>query len=751
QMNAAGKKRRKRKSQAKPSGLIPLLFLLVLAVIVATGFTYLRVNRRVINRLHAPESSEIPAIYSDSMLITERLSIPATRFREMLLARRYREADTQPQNPGEFALRDGVFHIYTQQFRSAAGKVVKPARVSWNSRTSSIVNESYPGVQAFLLEPQVISYLGSVDQRASNYKQLDNIPRFLTGAVLAVEDERFFEHHGIDFLGIARAMVKNILAMRIVEGGSTITQQLAKNLLFTPRRTLGRKIMEMFAAFSLEEQLEKRQILELYLNEVYLGQEGAVAIHGVAEASRVFFGKTVQELGLGECVLLAAMIKAPSAYSPRRHLDRSWRRALLVLDKMEEQGLITSGQNVKARAVKPTIIQATLHKRAAPHYVASLTRELEPLINLEAAALSGISVYTGLDSEMQACAERSLVEGLSAAEKRHPRLQKKPGDKPLEGALVAIDPQNGKIKAWVGSRDYSENQFDHVNQASRQIGSTIKAFLYLTALDTGFADYGVATPLTILPDQPLRIALAGNKTWSPDNYDNKFRGDVTLRYALENSLNSAAVALAQRIGLKRFVSTVSKFNLADKIVAVPSLALGTADTSLLRLTAGYAALAAGGHYTAPRMWLSVLDKGSTPLLTAPIREARVADENAVYVLTNILQGAIERGTGRNVRVSGYRRDAAGKTGTSNDARDAWFQGYTPGLAAGVWLGFDDNSELGVTGGAAAAPIWAAFMQCIEPFVEDSSFERPSGVVSVEVDGVSGERATAQCPPENVTT
>ncbi len=723
--------------------MIKYILLTITVAIGAFAAAFFAVDKRIVSRLENRKMDHIPAVYSDVFELRSGSPIAAAVLADELGQRGYRALPTSPQKPGEFSQNGDSFEIFSRGFLGADGSNFRPKLAVLNTQTGAIHLAGGIETSSLILEPKVLSYLGSGDQRASNFKALTEIPPEISKAIIAVEDERFASHHGIDIYGIGRALVKNILAMRIVEGGSTLTQQLAKNLFFTPERTLGRKAMEILAALSLEWHLGKREILEMYLNEVYLGQEGAVAIHGVAEAADTFFGKKLSELSLTESAMLAGMIKAPSYYSPRKHFKRTLERAQLVLTKMEELGLISPERFKAAMLEKPIILKRPLHERNASHYVMALNEELGRYFNVDAANLSGLKVYTGISSGMQRCAELALKSGLEKIEREHPAFKRRP--EPLEAGLVAIEPHSGKIRAWVGSRDYSRNQFDHVLQAKRQVGSTIKAFLYLTALDKNLNDYKPANTLTILSDEPFKIDLVTRRSWIPENYDKEFHGDVTLRYALENSLNVPAAYIGQRVGINNLVRTLKSFRVSDSPPAVPALALGALDTTLLNLTAAYGALANGGIYTAPRIFISARDGENEPLATAKIFEERVADEAPVYVLTNILQGVVERGTGRAVRTAGFKGEVAGKTGTSNDTRDAWFVGYTPDVVAGVWVGLDDNSKLGLTGGVAAAPIWGNFMTCAAPYYESMGFIPPAGVVFLDVDPATGNLVSDECP------
>lgn len=724
----------------------------IVALVTLAGFCVY--NDRVVEaRLRSLGNSTLPVIYSSPLDIAgtvARLSSSRDpsqdRLREILFDRRYSEVSS-PTKPGEFSLSDNALALVTREFRSPSGVMLPSRKLKLSLRTGELVGSRSDSNSSILLEPQVISYIGTTELRASKFTSLNNIPTHVRQAVLAIEDERFYDHFGLDVIGIARATFRNILAMRLVEGGSTLTQQLAKNLFLSPKKTIWRKVAEVPTALSLERHLSKDQLLELYLNEVYLGQEGAIAVHGFPEAARAFFGKRVEDLSKDEAAVLAGIIKAPSYYNPRKHPERARERRNTVLGKMRELGFITPADHASA-ITKPLATSPQLHhRRVAPYFASALEAELSQSIDLESAPVSGLAVYTGVDLGMQRCAEQAIENGLARLEKNYPRLAKK--TPPLEAALVAIEPHSGLVKAWVGGRDFSHSQFNRVNQGVRQIGSTIKPFLYLTALDGTLNSYKIASPISVLEDKPMAIAARRQATWIPENYDRDFRGDVTLRFALENSLNMPAIYVAQRVGIPALARTLEAFQLAASAPRVPALALGALDTTLLKVTSGYGALASMGIHVQPRLFVSALDDAGTRLSTSTIIERRVADEAATYVLTNMLQGVLSRGTGKAARSAGFDREAAGKTGTSDKARDAWFIGYTPNLSAGVWVGFDDNDPTGLSGGQAAAPIWGDFMKCSEPFVGDLDFIRPSGVSVVRIDAKSGEVVTRECPSENI--
>jgi penicillin-binding protein 1B len=732
-------KRRVKKVRARRPWLKFLFWSSVLAILGAIA-AYVAVDRKVAAQLRRSQPQKLSAVYSDTVTIGSESGLAPEQLTQRLSKLRYTPVLKEPQVAGEYNLSASTLKIFTREFVGADGTFHPAAKLQ-------VENPGRPGSVSFSLEPQIVAVLGGGETRASEVKNLNDFPEQLKNAVLAIEDERFYRHHGLDLQGILRALLQDLKAMRIVQGGSTITQQLAKNLFFSPERSLSRKLMEALAALSLEQHLDKDKILELYLNEIYLGQEGSVAIHGFGEAAKTYFGKRVEDLSLDQAALLAGVIKAPSFYSPRWHGDRAKERRDTVLTKMRELGYIDAKQLTSALNAKTEVIAENLHQRKAPFYTVELEQHLASQFNLEAAVLRGIGVYTGLDLEMQDCAETALRQGLENAEKNYTALRHK--DALLEAGLVSIEPFSGKIRAWVGGREYGRSQFDHVSQAKRQIGSTIKPFLYITALDSTLNNYKVATATSILSDRPMTIDLPTHTSWEPENYDRSFRGDVTLRYALENSLNLPAVYTAQKFGFQTLARTAMKFHVAENIKPMPALALGAEDTTLLDLTGAFAALANAGIYVAPRDYIAATTLNNEQIALSSVREEQVADENAVYVLTNIMQGVIDRGTGKIIRKLGYQGPVAGKTGTSNDTRDAWFVGFTPDLATGVWVGYDDNRKTGYTGGVLAAPIWAEYMKCVAQFRAPLDFVAPSGVIFEEIDSQSGQLAVPECPRESV--
>ncbi|MCB0352581.1 MAG: transglycosylase domain-containing protein, partial [Bdellovibrionales bacterium] len=607
----------------------------------------------------------LAAIYGAPVPLEALTLMPIEDIREILQKRGYRELESIPQQPLEFRLRpeEKLLEIYRAAFVDPYGEEI-PAGFFTLSLGSSQKYQQRSANQ--YLEPERLSYLSSSEIKTREKISFERLAPDVVNAVIAIEDERFLNHPGIDFLGIARAVYTNVLAGKVVQGGSTITQQLAKNLFFSPERSLKRKLSEALAALSLEFRLSKPEILELYLNSVFFGQEGNVALHGVESASRSYFRKSASDLTLEESALLAGIIQAPSAYSPRRHPDRAKERRNQVLKKLLELGEITSEDFQRASEADVKVFPPATYKRQASYFIDAVRASLPDEVNMDALAVSGAQLHTGLVPYLQSCAESAIRNQL-------PALEKRIGAKPdtLQAALVALEPFSGLVRAYVGGRDYQESQYDRVSLAKRQIGSTIKPFLYLTALDPHLNSYRVAHPRSILSDRPLHIQIPGQPEWSPNNFDNEFRGDVTLRYALEQSLNVPAVYVAQRIGVPALVSTIKRFRLADDPPPVLSLALGTVETSLLKLTSAFGALANEGIYSSPRLFRSVVSPEGEELFSAQFEEQQVGGRGPVFLVTDLLRGVMSRGTGKAAKQISGLSNAAGKTGTSDDRRDAW--------------------------------------------------------------------------------
>ena len=556
---------------------------------------------------------------------------------------------------------------------------------------------------------------------------LTQIPKTLRDAIIATEDARFYSHHGVDPTGIARAVYQNFRRGRIVEGGSTITQQLAKVLFLTPDKSLERKLKEAVLALELERRYSKDRILEMYLNQIYFGH-GAF---GVEAAARTFYGKGVSELSLPECTLLAGLPKAPTTYSPFEHPEAAKRRRATVLSRMVDVGAIASPLAKKTADSPLGLIPPERRRTTGQYYLEYVQQQLEAQYGADLVFKGGLQVYTTLSPVMQVKAERALREGLKALESRRGAAAKDgtapPPERP-EGALLTIEPQTGYIKAMVGGYDFFKSEFNRAVQARRQPGSAFKAFVYLAALESG------QTPASVVDDSPVEFPAGRNgKAWKPDNYDRKFRGPITYQQALEESVNVAAVKVLEKNGVRRTVDLARRLGVESPLGENLSIALGTSDLTLLEITSAYGALANQGSWVRPSAIRYVLDSQRKLLEENTPQAKQVVSPELAYVMTSMLRGTIERGTGAAARALG--RPAAAKTGTTNDYSNAWFIGYTPQLATGVWVGYDRPRSLGKdeTGSRVAVPIWTAFMQEALAGTPPEDFPIPERVVLVPVD------------------
>ena len=557
---------------------------------------------------------------------------------------------------------------------------------------------------------------------------LSQMPKHLIRAFVAAEDARFFEHRGIDYWRILGAAFRNIEALDVVQGGSTITQQIAKSFFLTPERSFTRKIKEIILAHRIEKDFTKNEILFLYLNQIYLG-EGA---YGVGAAAKTYFGKSVEDLTLAESAILAGLPPAPNAYSPLRHPKKARERQLYVLHRMVERKWITPEQAKKAEA-------EAIHLRPrgpkgyneAPYAVEMVRLYLEEKYGKNMLYKGGLKVYTTINSKLQQIAQMAVQKGLEEFEARG---KKDSGRDQVQGALVALDPQTGYILAMVGGRDYSQSQFNRATQARRQAGSAFKPIVYAAALDKGF------TPASIIVDEPFSYEdVPGKEPWEPQNFDREFWGPITLRKALTFSRNVPTVKIAQSVGIDTLIQYARNLGIKSKLEPNLSLALGAANVTLLELTSAYGVFAAQGYWTEPVLITRITDKDGIILEEIEPTAVEVISPQTSYLITSLLQSVIQEGTGQRAKALG--RPAAGKTGTTNDTRDAWFIGYIPQkLVAGAWIGYDIERSLGTheTGAVAALPIWLEFMkQAVVEFPEEN-FSPPEGIVFVKIDAETGE-------------
>ncbi len=582
--------------------------------------------------------------------------------------------------------------------------------------------------------------------------ELDEVPALLRDGLVAVEDRRFWQHGGVDLRGVVRAALRNATSLSFKEGFSTIPMQLARNLFpeQLPRaKKLSRKVCEIRLAPKLEDEFTKEGLLELYLNQVYLGS----GLYGVEAAAEGYFGKSVAEVDAAEAALLIGLAKSPVGYNPRRHPLRAVQRRNVVLDVMAREGVITPAEAEAAKAEPIRLAPPLEATGAAPYVVAAVRRELRERFGPDA-DVQGLRVHTGIDPQLQEAAREALAQQIERIESgaygpwRHPR----PGENAtadstanvLQGMIVALDPQTGEIRALVGGRDFALSQFDRALQARRQPGSAFKPIVYAAAIDAGLPVTTRIDTSPIVVDDPHGVA------WRPGDHIADTVEALSVRAALARSSNHAAVRLGRWVGEVDVAQLAGKLGITTPVPPYPSIFLGSAEVVPAELVAVYAAFGNGGYKVRPTMISRVEDADGNVLWTRDEKRERVLDDGVAFLTLSLLQEVVDRGTGASVRSAGFYLPAAGKTGTTNEGKDAWFVGMTPDLVAGVWLGFDQPEPIlpGASGGTLAAPAWANFMRrAYESRPAPSGWSAPATLVRVQVDTASGHIATSNCPPE----
>jgi penicillin-binding protein 1A len=598
--------------------------------------------------------------------------------------------------------------------------------------------------QVFDVHGQVI---GEFFKENRTLVPLNQVPKNLTNAFIATEDRRFYRHWGVDIFRIGKAAMKDIATRSPAEGGGTITQQLARNLFLTHEKTLSRKLKETMLALEIERRYTKDEILAMYENQIYFG-DGA---YGVQAAARTFFGKDVQNLTLPECALLAGLPRDPSGYNPRRHPDIARRRRQIVLHGMLETGKITRAQYTAAAAAPLGVIPRP-SARSAPYFLETVRQYLDDKYGSNLVYEGGLRVYTTLDLNLQRLAEEALERHLSELEiQNHYRFRLQTPTtarsavtgraRYIQGAMLALDARTGAVRVMIGGRNFSDSPFNRVLQARRQTGSLWKPFVYTAAIDRG------AHPTDTISDTPVQYPAGNGTMWAPHNYDNKFRGTITLRYALQHSVNIPAVRLASEVGTQTVAEYARRLGIASPVVTNLSMALGTTECTLIEMMSAYLAFDNSGVRPTPFWILKVVDRNGTTLEATRPRLSEVLSEETAVTINSMLQSVFDGGTAYTARLAGFTRPAAGKTGTTSNYTDAWFIGYTPTLEAGVWVGFDRKQQLGegMTGARAALPIWTAFMLRATQNQPVADFPHPTLVVTRTICPVSGLLATVNCP------
>lgn len=579
------------------------------------------------------------------------------------------------------------------------------------------------------LEPELLYEISGPQRVRREPSEFGQLPRHLLDAIVAVEDRRFYRHYGVDLRGLLRAAWRDVKAGKLVEGGSTITQQLARNLYLHPRRTFTRKAREMLIAVVLETRYSKDEILQLYLDQVYFGQDGPVSVCGIQAAARFFFDKTPEKLSLGESALIAGLLASPYRFNPFRDPDRALARRRIVLETMRGQGFITESEERRAR-IEPLRITKSGHRpgRAADFFVAAVQEELETRYPSDALITYGLTIHTTLDPRLQERAQRAVSKAR------------------YEAALVALEPRTGAVLALIGGKDFAASPFNRAVSALRQPGSAFKPFVYGAALRGGPGGAPRWTAASLVPDAATSYQAEGS-TWTPRNFDGLYRGTTTVRQAVARSLNAPAVHVAATLGVRRVIEYARELGIRSELRPNLGLALGDSEVSLLELTGAYAPFANGGLKVEPFTVEAVVSREGEVLEYRKPEGVPVLSAEEAWLMTDLMREGVRSGTARSLDRWGLAGAAAGKTGTTNGGKDAWFVGYVPGLIAGTWTGQDRPTRSGMTGASHALPIWADFVSSVAEFPKDAPdpWPVPETVVAMTVDPASGERARSGCP------
>jgi penicillin-binding protein 1B len=726
---------------------IPILVVTALVVFASLGtvayFTSVVVTRFEGRRWNLPSR-----IYSDLYSLREGESGSAERLAAKLDRLLYQPDDGPPQRPGHYRRDGGTVEVFTRSFRYP-GHDFHGFRATVQfagGRVASVSDAAGNRVPAVVIEPELLGSVFGEEGEDRSLVRLAEVPKTLTDAILVTEDRDFYRHAGVSIKRTFGAVFANVRHGSASQGGSTLTQQLVKNLYLSPERTLKRKGIEAILALILDARYSKDEIFEAYLNEIYLGREGSVNVTGVGEAARHYFGKEAADLDLAESATVAAIIKAPNVYSPLRSPDRTRQRRDLVLRMMREEKKITDAE-LQAALAEPMRSQTRRRVRTvAPHFVDFVKAELEEKYG-EKLKTEGLQIYTTLDVDLQQAGQRAVTDGLASLEKKYGRLARASKETPLQGALIMLEPQTGAVRVLVGGRDYRRSQFNRVTQAHRQPGSLFKPFVYLAAFARRDLPKAV-TPATIFDDSPITVAWdrkEAEQQWTPRNYDGQFRGRMSARAALEQSINIPTVRAALTAGLPTVVATARAAGIDSPLRPYPSIALGAFEISPIEIASAYSVFANSGVRIEPNAIVGVTNSDGEVLdrKETALKPALPAD--AVFLIDSMMRGAVDRGTGGGARSGGVRGVLAGKTGTTNDGRDAWFVGFSPRFLAAVWVGFDDNRAVHLSGSQGAVPLFADFTRSVPAQYFAQGFPVPSDIVTAEIDPDTGYLAGPSCP------
>jgi penicillin-binding protein 1B len=728
---------------------------LVLTVVLIGWFSYyyVKYDRIIDQRFRGQVFGNSAKIYAIPQTVRVGEEIDAKDIAAQLRRAGYSEKDGQSAMGSYRLLEHGIeVKPGPDSYHSP-----EPAKIHMQDGVVDRIAGSTGDLDGYELEPQLVTALFDAEQRSKRQLvKYDEIPKVMVDAVLAIEDRRFFQHGGVNFIRLAEAAWVDLTHQRHEQGGSTITMQLSRAFFLTPEKTVKRKLAEIMIAVELEQKFSKQQIFELYANRIDLGQRGSFTINGVGEAERAYFNKDLKDISLPEAALIAGLIQAPSYLSPYRHPERALERRNLVLDSMVDTHAITKAEAQKAKATPLKLAPPNVEASDAPYFVDLVRDQLISKLNEREINDQSYRIYTTLDPDLQRAAAQAVETGMKLVDEQVTKLRTRrvkvgknkfetqvlPGPQ-AQVALVAMDPHTGEVLALVGGRNYGFSQLDHA-VAKRPTGSIFKPFVYAAAVNTAL-DGGnpVVTPISMVPDEPTTFTY-GDQIYEPRNYKEEYHGEVTTRYALALSLNNATVKVAEVVGYDKVADLAKAAGIAS-VKATPAMALGAYDATPLDMTAAYTVFANGGTRISPILVNSVRNANGDVVMDFKADKKPVLDPRVAYVMTDMMEGVMNFGTAYAVRARGFTAPAAGKTGTSHDG---WFAGYTSNLLCIVWVGYDDYSDIRLSGAQTAAPIWAEFMKKAVTLPEYSavqSFSQPSGVVDVQLDKVTNLLATPACP------
>jgi penicillin-binding protein 1B len=708
-------------------------FVVVLAAGTAATFYILYLDHLVTKQFEGRRWTLPAQVYAAPLELYAGLTLSGSDLEHEL----HRRVD-RLEHPGTYRMQGTRIDVALRPARFA--DEARPASIlsigASDKAIESIRDSDGKDVPIVRLEPLLIGSIFPIHGEDRIVVTPQEVPALLPQALTTVEDRKFYTHHGVDPTAIARALWQNVRAGQIEQGGSTLTQQLVKSYFLDPRRTLSRKVREAIMAVSLDTHFSKVDLMNAYINEIFLGQDGDRAIHGFGLASQFYFGKPLSELDLSEVALLVAIVRGPTYYDPRRHAERVRLRRDMVLKLMAERGIVKR-EDALAAEKKPLGVTTRAAGAYYPAYLDFVRRTLRRDYHDQDLTEAGLRIYTSLEPRAQDDAERALERELARLDK-----QKKYPDAKLEGAVVVTSPQSGDVIAIVGSRNVGYDGFDRALDARRAMGSLVKPFIYLTAFETG--RYNAAT---VVQDAPVAIKLQNGTVWRPENFTRQNYGPVPVVHALAESLNDATVAVGMDVGLPKISETLNRFGLDRKPAQVPAMLLGAIDISPMEAAQLYNGLANGGFRTPLRAVRAVISADSKPLKAFPLEVTPVATPEVVYEVDRMMEQVMQKGTGRGARsVLPANLVVAGKSGTSSDYHDNWFAGFSGSHLAIVWVGYDDNLPTGFTGSSGALPVWSRLMASLGTTSWDAPM--PESLAETWIDYGSGLRIEKNCADDN---